>query len=72
MRAGEVTDRPTTRPAWRHARVVGREDVIESAELVDKPGTCAGCRTPFKEHSDAQLRSCAALYEPTQPTGGAS
>jgi hypothetical protein len=64
--------RPTpATPTWRRTRVIGREEVIDSVELVAKPGTCAGCQRAFKDHSDAELRSCAALYEPTQPTGGA-
>jgi hypothetical protein len=75
MSADEPKDGPPTKPppatpAWRRARVIGRADVIDSAELVGQPGTCAGCRGAFKDHTDAQLHSCAALFEPTRPREG--
>jgi hypothetical protein len=47
--------------------VFGREVTVRAAELVAAPGVCAGCRKPFREHSDAELQACAATFEETQP-----
>jgi hypothetical protein len=57
---------PSTR-GWHYTRVVGVADVIDGvAELDEAPGTCAGCRRSFKEHTDEQLYACAAIHAPTQ------
>ena len=55
-------------PSWRRTTIIGREAPVEGVELVARPGTCAGCRRAFRDHADAELQACAALYEPTQPS----
>jgi hypothetical protein len=57
----------TTQDGWRRTTVFGREVTVQAAELAGTPGVCAGCRRPFREHSDTKLQACAAIFESTQP-----
>ena len=52
---------------WHRARVVGNGVVVVTGELDAAPGVCAGCRRPFREHTDEQLCSCAGRFAPTEP-----
>jgi hypothetical protein len=76
MNAGKAARGSTAKPSpstrgWHYTRVVGVTAVIDDvAELNDAPGTCAGCRRPFKEHTDEQLYACAAIHAPTQDAVG--
>ena len=42
--------------------------VTGNMEVLDKPGTCAGCHRAFRDHTAPELQSCAAMCEPTQPS----
>jgi hypothetical protein len=52
---------------WRRAIVIGRTVVVSAPEIKGKPGSCAGCRRTFREHTDGELEACAAAFEETQP-----